>query len=380
MDPVLLTFHAPVHDLDLVGRHVVRAHLGEHLVRWHRITGACELVYLATCQRVLWMVWGGQPEHLGLSSEVTRLEGEAAWKHLLEVATGLLSANLGDREILGQIRQALEQAREAGTAFGEAQAALEDVLREAQRLRVRVGLADGSASVATAALRHLEQALAPKAKVVLVGVGPMTRYLAQRLPERGFRVSVANRTPAKAEALGLPVVPLADLQRDPMDFDALVTATASHQPLFTLAAWERIERPHLRVLDLALPPDSEPALERLPWVHRVDLQAFLAETEAAKLARREAAEAAEPHLFGAVQRLRKRAETRAQKHHFRTAADRLKEAWDQLEHEALGPGSVLGYLEAPQRMALEALLKRGRTLAFRALNQGQGNPSALDAL
>ncbi len=380
MDPVLLTFHAPVHDLDVVGRHVVRAHLGEHLVRWYRITGACELLYLATCQRVMWMFWGGQPEHLGLASDVTRIEGEAAWKHLMEVATGLVSANLGDREILDQLRHSLDQAREVGTAYSESQAVIEDLLREAQRLRVRVGLADGSASVATASLRHLEQALKPGAKIALVGVGPMTQYLAQRLPERGFQVSVANRTAYKAEALGLPVVPLADLQRDPMDFDALVTATASHRPLFTLAAWERIDRPHLRILDLALPPDSEPALERLPWVHRVDLQAFLAETEAAKLARRDAVEEAEPHIFGAVQRLRKRAEARAQKHHFRTTTDRLREAWDLLESEALGPGSVLGHLEEGQREALEALLKRGRTLAFRALSQGQGGASALDAL
>lgn len=377
MDPVLLAFHAPAHDLDLVARHVVRDHLPEHLIRWRRIAGACELVYLTTCQRAVWMFWGGNPENLGLVADVARYEGEAAWRHLLEVATGLMSANLGDREILGQLRNALEQARETGVAHGESAAVTEDVLREAQRLRVRIGLADGSASVATVAMRHLENALPTGARVLLVGVGPMTRYLAERLPERGFRIAISNRTQSKAEALGHPTIPLSQVQRSPEGFDALVTATAAPRPLFTLAAWEELRLPHLRILDLGLPPDTEPALGQLPWVHRVDLSAFLAETEQARQARKAAAEEAEPLLLGAVHRLRKRAEERSLKCHMRTSQDRLREAWDQLEEEALGAGSPLGRLEEPQREALRAVLKRGRTLAFRAMNQGSRDLDAL---
>ena len=204
MDPLLLTFHAPQHELDLVARHVLRDRLPEHLQRWQRVTGACELGYLATCQRVMWVLWGGDGDSLGLAQEVTRYEGEASWRHLLEIATGLVSANLGDREIGDQLRASLEMSKESGTAGKEAQAAIEDVLREAERLRVRIGLTDGSSSVATAALRHLEEALAPGARIAIVGVGPMSRYLAQRLPERGFQVDISNRTAAKADLLGVP--------------------------------------------------------------------------------------------------------------------------------------------------------------------------------
>lgn len=369
MDPVLYSFHAPHHGLDVVARYVLRDRLADHLLLWRRITGARELVYLATCQRVLWILWGGDGEALGLPPEVARLEGEAAWRHLLEIGTGLVSASLGDREVVDQVKRALENAKETGTAGREAQAALEDVLREAQRLRARAGLADGSASVATAALRHLEGALSEGARIAVVGMGPMSRYLAQRLPERGFRVSLANRTAAKAETMGHPTVPLEQLQRDPEGFDALVTATASPRPLFTLAAWERLERPPLRLLDLALPPDSEPALDRLPWVRRVDLAGFLAETEQAKAKRLEAARKAGPFLAGAVGRLRERAQSRAMKSDVRTAEDRLTEAWESLEEDAWG--GPLKDLDAGQREALAALLKRGRTLSFRALSQAQ---------
>ena len=367
MDPVIFTFHAPHHDLDLVSRYVLRDRLADHLLLWRRITGACELMYLATCQRAIWILWGGDGDALGLAPEVTRFEGEAAWRHLLEVATGLVSANLGDREIVDQLRESLENAKEAGAAGSEAQAVLEDVLREAHRLRARAGLADGSASVATAALRHLEDALPQGAQVAIVGMGPMSQYLAMRLPERGFQVTLSNRTAAKAELMGYPTIPLEQLQHDPAGFDALVTATASPRPLFTLAAWERLRRPPLRLLDLALPHDSEPALGQLSWVHRVDLAGFLAETEQAKARRFDTAQKAEPYLVGAVGRIRKRAEARDLKYNTRTAQDRLTDAWEALEAEAL-EGTLKG-LDETQQEALKTLLKRGRTLSFRALSQ-----------
>ncbi|BDU77860.1 glutamyl-tRNA reductase [Mesoterricola sediminis] len=367
MDPVLYSYYIPRHDPEVVARNVVRAHLADHLLMWKRISDASELVYLSTCQRVIFMFWGGDGTTLGFDPDIDVFEGEAAWRHLLEVATGLNSANLGDREIVGQMKQALDTAREVRTAGPEAMAAFEDILREAQRLRTRIGLDDGSASVATAALRHLETSLPAGARVAIVGVGPMSRYLAQRLPERGFQITMSNRTLSKAEAFGLPMVPLAQLQMDPEGFDCIVSATASHLPIFTKGNWERLSRPPVRLVDLALPYDSEPDMGEIPWVTRVDLNTFLAETEAGRQKRREAAVNAEPFIVGAVDRLRRRADQRIQKHANRTAQDRLKEAWEALEAEALAPGSALAGLTAEQMEALANLLKRGRTLAFRAL-------------
>jgi glutamyl-tRNA reductase len=375
MEPVLLSLHAPVHELDLVGRHVIREGLPARMKAWRQETGARELVYLATCQRVLWMVWEGDPSRIKGLEPALRYEGEAAWHHLLGLAAGLESANLGDREIPDQMKDALAQAREIGAAGEEAHAALEDIIREGQRLRARLGLADGSVSVATAALRHLSEALPHGASIAVIGIGPMSRYLAERLPERGFKVTLANRTHTKAEEmaaeLGLEAVPLAQIQRDPAGFDALVTATGAPQPLFTLEAWGGLpKRPSLRILDLALPVDSEPGLQQLPWVHRVDLGVFLAETATARAQRAEAAMAAEPILAGAAERLRRRAQVRAKKRDLRDAQDRLNGSWDALERDAIGK---LSNLSEEQKAVIRELLQRGRTLAHRALIQG-GRP------
>lgn len=379
MEPVLLSFHAPIHDLDLVAQYVVRDGVPAHLREWQRATGARELVYLATCQRVLWLVWGGEPGALAPGPGVQRYEGEEAWVHLLAMSAGLESANLGDREIPGQMKDALQQAREVGVAGEEAHAVFEDVIREGQRLRSRLGLADGNVSVATVALKHLCEGLAERASIVLVGVGPMTQYLAQRLPEHGFNVSVANRTRSKAhdlaDPLGLEIVDLAQLQHDPAGFDAIVTATAAPEPIFTLDAWQSLKRPMLRILDLALPPDSEPGLEQLPWVHRIDLNAFLAQTATARAQRAEAASKAEAFLVGAAGRLRHRAHARGHKRHLASAQERLDSAWGALEAEVRTLEDSMQGLDEAQREALKEILARGRTLAFRALIQTQPKPT-----
>ncbi len=375
MDPILLTFARPHHDLDCVGSHVLRENLGDHLRRWRDLTQAQELVYVATCQRVLWILWGGDPSALALDPTVLRLEGQAAWTHLLSLAAGLESANLGDREIPGQLRDALEAAREVRVAGEEAVACLEDVIREGHRLRHRLGLDHGHASVASVALKRLERCLEPGSRVALVGVGPMSRYLAERLPSRGYQPVVFNRTLARAQALAVPMglmaLPLQTLQESPEGFDGVVTATASPTPIFTLEAWKGRPRDRcLLLLDLALPPDSEPDLERLPWVQRLPLGTCLEETEQARSQRREAALQARPLLQETAQRLGIRAQARASKRRRAHLQDHLRKAWDGLDAAcAEGP---LAHLDHAQRQALHSLLSRGRVLAFRALAQ---NPS-----
>ncbi len=368
----VLTFHAPRHPLELVARRGIHQDLEAHLVQAHRRTGAAELVYLGTCQRATWILWGGQAEALNLVGHPTRFEGAEAWRHLLELACGLHSATLGDRDILVQLDRALAQARSAGVAGPDAEAAFEDLLREARRLRSRLRLDAGSTSMATVALHHLETGLAPGSRVALVGVGPMTRYLAERLPARGLEVVMANRTQGKAEALGLPTVPLSQLQASPEGFQALVTATASPHPLFTLEAWGGLGLPPLRLLDLALPPDSEPALASLPWIHRVDLEALTVETGGARARRQAAARGAESVVREAVARLQSREAQRRRRAVHQGAFHTLAQAWDTLEQEALaGVGPFQAFGPLPQD-PLRLLLKRGRTLAYRTLYQGLG--------
>ena len=123
------------------------------------------------------------------------------------------------------------------------------------------------------------------------------------------------------------------------------------------------------ILDLALPPDTDPGLEQLPWVKRLNLGNCLEETEQAMLNRKEAARRADPFLADGVERLRGRSRKRAAKRRRAMVHERLNIAWEALSSEsAEGP---LADLDKEQREALLAILHRGRTLAFRALAQSE---------
>ena len=107
------------------------------------------------------------------------------------------------------------------------------------------------------------------------------------------------------------------------------------------------------------------------WVHRIDLNAFLAQTTTARAQRAEAALKAEPYLIGAAGRLRHRALARARKRQLVSAQERLDAAWGALEAEAKTLEESMAGLGEVQREALKEILSRGRTLAFRALIQTQ---------
>lgn len=313
---------------------------------------------------------GGKPEMLNFTDAHIK-RGPHAWTHLLSLATGLESANVGDREITEQLNDALKISKEMGMSGEESSAVVADVIRESRRLRTELGLADGTASIATAALRHLMSALSVDSSILIIGFGPMSQYIARRLHEKGYRVTLSNRTESKvgklANELGVPTIPLEVVQQDPQNFDALITSTGSVTPIFTYNQWKRVsQRKPLRILDLALPADSEPALQQLPWINRVDLSVFLVETDINRQRRIEVSSQAEPFIVGASQRLRKRSQDRTKKRSMLSARETLSASWDALEEEVKN----MKALTPDQYAAVQELLIRGRTLSYRALVQG----------
>ena len=370
MDPIVLSYQTPDHDLDVVARHIYREGLAQRMVHWKNISLADEMIYLATCQRATWIFWGGKPEMLNFTDAHIK-RGPHAWTHLLSLATGLESANVGDREITEQLNDALKISKEMGMSGEESSAVVADVIRESRRLRTELGLADGTASIATAALRHLMSALSVDSSILIIGFGPMSQYIARRLHEKGYRVTLSNRTESKvgklANELGAPTIPLEVVQQDPQNFDALITSTGSVTPIFTYNQWKRVsQRKPLRILDLALPADSEPALQQLPWINRVDLSVFLVETDINRQRRIEVSSQAEPFIVGASQRLRKRSQDRTKKRSMLSARETLSASWDALEEEVKN----MKALTPDQYAAVQELLIRGRTLSYRALVQG----------
>jgi len=265
-----------------------------------RRLGVTELIYLATCNRVdlLFRVDGEAEQHdlrraifgalSGVEPEAGEAErtfrgwvGEGAVEHLFLVACGLESAQLGEREIQGQLRDALELARAAGTSGSLCDRLVEEGLRLAHQVHRETQLGSGRTSLAEIAADHLlERVRRTPSAVALVGVSPMTEHAGQALRRDGVEVLVVNRTEERArelaERLGAAAMSLDAFRTQPPAVEALLTATGAPEAVLDRAALERLaarsasgEAP--LVVDLAVPPDVDPVAARSAGLVRIGM-------------------------------------------------------------------------------------------------------------
>jgi glutamyl-tRNA reductase len=221
--------------------------------------------------------------------------GLAASTHLFRVAAGLESLVVGEAEVLGQVRAAIEAAEAAGTAGFFLSGLFRAALRFGGRARSETGIGTGALSVASASIRLLARVHQDLSActVLVVGTGTTGLKAARHLKaERVGRLVLANRTPQRAEEaaaeLGAEAVALEDLPRLLVGIDAVVTAVQVERPLITaemLKARAGTPEP-LVLIDVSLPRAIDPACGKLAGVVLHDLSG-LEEIVAHNRARRE---------------------------------------------------------------------------------------------
>ncbi len=156
--------------------------------------------------------------------------GEAALEQLARVASSLDAMNPGEDQVMRQVRDAAQTAREEGRVDAVLSFAVDAALRVAKRVRREVPLAPRDASLFSLARTDVEGTLARGGRAVVVGAGEMGRLVARALASiPDVDVVVVNRDVARAERLaeevGARAVALADVVGRGVDADVLVGAT-----------------------------------------------------------------------------------------------------------------------------------------------------------
>ena len=263
-----------------------------------------EAVVLSTCNRVEVYATAGT-FHGGLSAIVDELhrvwglnESEAsldfascgyvrhgadAVAHAFRVAAGLDSMVAGEPQILGQLREAYETAREADQVGRHLHELFQQTLRVGKRIHAETDVDAAAPSVVTAALDLAERELAragfanglTEARAAVVGAGSMGSLATATLARAGVAtLHVANRDRDKAERLaaawGAETADYDDLTSLAAQVDLLVCATASPEPVLR-AAHLAGRRGPIVVCDLALPKDVAEEVALLEGVHVVDI-------------------------------------------------------------------------------------------------------------
>jgi glutamyl-tRNA reductase len=225
-----------------------------------------------------WLAHSGNvPSSLLRSHAYTLMDAHAA-RHAFRVASGLDSMVLGEPQILGQMKDAVRVADQAGALGTTLNQLFQRSFAVAKEVRTSTEIGAHSISMAAAAVRLAGQLFEDlrKTRILFVGAGEMIELAATHFAAREPKaMAIANRTLERGEKLatrfGADVMRLADLPSRLHEFDAIVSCTASTLPIIGLGAVERAlkarrHRPMFMV-DLAVPRDIEPEVKALEDVY-----------------------------------------------------------------------------------------------------------------
>ncbi|HET9960350.1 MAG TPA: glutamyl-tRNA reductase, partial [Polyangiaceae bacterium] len=161
----------------------------------------------------------------GISRHMYRHAGGEGVKHLFRVASSLDSLVRGEPQILGQVKDAFEVARHAGTVGPILHRTLPRAIRAAKRVRHETLVGAGQVSVPSVAVDLTRQIFGELRgrTVLLVGSGEMAEAVA--------RLLVLGRTREKVEALaqavgGEPRL-WPDLRAVLVEADVVITSTSA---------------------------------------------------------------------------------------------------------------------------------------------------------
>ncbi|HVS26285.1 MAG TPA: glutamyl-tRNA reductase [Burkholderiales bacterium] len=211
---------------------------------------------------------------LSLQPYLYTLPQEKAVKHAFRVASGLDSMVLGEPQILGQIKQAVRTAEEAGTLGLLLHKLFQRSFSVAKEVRSHTDIGACSISMAAAAVRVAERIFPAIAEqhLLLIGAGEMIELCATHFAaHKPKRITVANRTLERAQTLaqrlGAETITLNELPEQLAVNDIIVTSTASPLPILGKGMLERAikARKHrpLLLIDLAVPRDVEAEVGKL---------------------------------------------------------------------------------------------------------------------
>ncbi len=238
-----------------------------------------------------WLAHSGGVSPALLRPHVYTLEGDEAARHAFRVASGLDSMVLGEPQILGQMKDAVRAAEEAGAMGSTLHQLFQRSFAVAKEVRSSTEIGAHSISMAAAAVRLASQLFEDlgQIKVLFVGAGEMIDLAATHFAARKPKaMAIANRSLARGERLatrfGAEVMRLGDLPSRLHEFDAVISCTASTLPIIGLGAVERAvklrkHRP-MFMLDLAVPRDIEIEVKALPdiYLYTVDDLAQVVQT------------------------------------------------------------------------------------------------------
>jgi glutamyl-tRNA reductase len=288
------------------------------LLALKRDLGLKEAVLLSTCSRLELYGMSSNPERaiesarhwfigragLEIEPALVARSGADALAHMFRVTAGLDSWIIGESEILGQVKRAYETARAAAATGPALNRAFQSALAAGKAARSQTAIQNGVHSIggAAAMLARSIFGLRDDGAIVVFGAGDAAEAAVRHLSAKNFRrISVANRTTDKAEALAARVGGtgvsfergLAMLAETEVAVFSTASTVALLEPVALAEIMSRRGGRSLFLVDLGMPRNVDPACAAVPGVFLYDLESLkdvVARSVAGKSGEKEKAE------------------------------------------------------------------------------------------
>ena len=339
-----------------------------------------EALVLSTCNRIEFLATG---EKDALRGEVFRCirdwvnglpigdesfysyDGRGAVRHVFRVAASLDSIGVGEPQILGQVRDAYQRAKDAGAIGGSLDRLVSHAVHVARRVRNETGIGKMAVSVSYVAVELARKIFGDLEgrSVLLIGAGEMAEAAAEHLRGAGAaHLYVTNRTSANAEriasAFGGEVVEFDRLLELLQRVDIVLSSTGASGYILSKSTAQGViaarRNNPIFLVDIAVPRDIDPEINDVDNMFVYDIDDLQQVATANMKHRQHEAEAAERIVEDEVDRVLRH----LQAHSAGPAILALNERLEAIRQGELERHqSKLRDLSAGQQEAVEALTR-----------------------
>jgi glutamyl-tRNA reductase len=229
-------------------------------------------------------------EDAGIEQHLYAYIDVAAIRHVCAVAAGLDSMVLGEPQIFGQVKDALQAAVECGAAGKQLEHLFGRIFGVVKKVRTKTKIGEFPLSVSYAAVKKAQEIFPCLENVtaLIVGAGEMSELTLRNLITSGVKsIFVTNRTFQKAvelsERFGATPIMLHEMAEYLPQTDIIISSITAPEYIVTkeVVASARTKEPSkpLFMIDISVPRSIDPAAGEIENFHLYnidDLQAIAA--------------------------------------------------------------------------------------------------------
>lgn len=206
---------------------------------------------------------------------------EGAIVHIYQVASGLDSLIIGEDQILGQVKEALEFGMEQKSCRKYLSKVVREAITFSKKMKNTYKLSENQLSVSSIGVRFLKDKLGNlrHKKILVIGTGEMGRLVIKYLKDQKVKdIYITNRTHKRLKECNESFEELIHLDYDERyewlaKMDIVITATSSPHIIIKADNIKFVDT-KLTILDMAVPRDVGEEVKQLPNIDVYTLDDF----------------------------------------------------------------------------------------------------------